>query len=47
MAGGTKIRIQNLDFEKNLNLFSTMKIFLGKQQCYISEYDTQKSSRQT
>ncbi|CAF2311605.1 unnamed protein product [Rotaria sp. Silwood2] len=39
-AGGTKIRIQNLAFDKHLDLFSTMKIFLGKQQCHIIEVNT-------
>lgn len=37
-AGGTKIRIQNLAFDTNLNVFSNMKVFLGKQQCHIIEY---------
>ncbi|CAF3574252.1 unnamed protein product [Rotaria socialis] len=37
VAGGTKIRIQNLAFDTNLDLFSTMKIFLGKQECHIIE----------
>ncbi|CAF0972266.1 unnamed protein product [Rotaria sordida] len=34
-VGGTKIRIQNL----NLNLNSTIKIFLGNAECHISKYD--------
>ncbi|CAF4313265.1 unnamed protein product [Rotaria sordida] len=38
-TGGTKIRIQNLAFDNSSDLFSTMKIVLGKQQCHITEYD--------
>ncbi|CAF1162710.1 unnamed protein product [Adineta ricciae] len=34
-VGGTKIHIENLDF----NIYSTVKIFLGKSQCPISKYD--------
>ncbi|CAF4300412.1 unnamed protein product, partial [Adineta steineri] len=33
--GGTKIQIENLDF----NLYSTVKIYLDKQECQISKYD--------
>ncbi|CAF3798026.1 unnamed protein product [Adineta steineri] len=33
--GGTKIQIENLDF----NLYSTVKIHLGKQECQISKYE--------
>ncbi|CAF0773881.1 unnamed protein product [Adineta ricciae] len=36
-AGGTKIRLQNLAFDESLDLFSTMKIFLGNKQCHITE----------
>ena len=38
VSGGTKIRIQNLAFDNNLDLYSTMKIYLGKSQCYITKY---------
>ena len=37
-AGGTKIRIRNLSFGNSSNFLSTMKIFLGKKQCHITEY---------
>ncbi len=33
--GGTKIQIENLSF----NLYSIVKIFLGKKECLISRYD--------
>ncbi|CAF0881012.1 unnamed protein product [Adineta steineri] len=39
-AGGTKIRIQNLAFDNSLDLFSIMKIFLGRKQCHITEITT-------
>jgi hypothetical protein len=32
-VGGTKIQIENLSFD----LLSTVKIFLGNKQCYITE----------
>jgi hypothetical protein len=38
-AGGTKLRIENLSFDNSSNLLSTMKVFLGKNQCHITEYD--------
>jgi hypothetical protein len=34
-VGGTKIQIENLSF----NLYSIVKIFLGKKECLISRYD--------
>jgi len=34
-VGGTKIQIENLSF----NLYSIVKIFLGKKECSISRYD--------
>jgi hypothetical protein len=34
-VGGTKIQIENLKF----NLYSTVKIFLGKKECPMSRYD--------
>ncbi len=38
-AGGTKIRMENLSFDNTSDLLSTMKAFLGKNQCHITEYD--------
>jgi hypothetical protein len=38
-AGGTKIRIENLSYYNTSDLLSTMKVFLGKNQCHITEYD--------
>ena len=33
--GGTRIQIENLDF----NLYSTVKVYLGRKECPISRYD--------
>ena len=39
-AGGTRIRIGNLSYDPTVDLNSTMKISLGKQPCFITEYNS-------
>ena len=45
-AGGTKIQLTHLIFNMNDDVFSSMKIFLGKQLCPIIRSDSRTNQIQ-